>query len=92
MPVRNISFLHLSGLLNRYVIRRLPKENKIRILFRIIFPFFLNDHFPSEYSESLRHGTVNWVIMGAGGLEGGNEDQQTKKNMQRRYSIVDVQD
>lgn len=30
--------------------------------------------------------------MGAGGLEGGNEDQQAKKNMQRRYSIVDVQD
>ncbi|KAI9343392.1 Alpha/Beta hydrolase protein [Pilaira anomala] len=96
VPVRQISFLHLSGLLNRYVIRRLPRENKVRILFRIIFPFFLNDHFPSEYTESLRHGTVNWVIMGAGGLEGGSEEQQqsVKKrgSVHRRYSIVDVQD
>ncbi|GAA5796814.1 hypothetical protein HPULCUR_002192 [Helicostylum pulchrum] len=96
VPVRHISFLHLSGLLNRYVIRRLPRENKIRILFRIIFPFFLNDHFPSEYSESLRHGTVNWVIMGAGGLEGGNEEQhqsvKKRGSVHRRYSIVDVQD
>lgn len=82
--------------MNRYVIRRLPRENKVRILFRIIFPFFLNDHFPSEYTESLRHGTVNWVIMGAGGLEGGSEEQQqsVKKrgSVHRRYSIVDVQD
>ncbi|KAI7892719.1 uncharacterized protein EV154DRAFT_503912 [Mucor mucedo] len=91
VPVRHISFLHLSGLLNRYVIRRLARENKIRILFRIIFPFFLNDHFPSEYSESLRHGTVHWVIMAAGGLEGGHEEQQQpKKGTQRRYSMVDV--
>lgn len=71
------------------MIRRLARENKIRILFRIIFPFFLNDHFPSEYSESLRHGTVHWVIMGAGGLEGGHEEQQQPKKG-RRYSMVDV--
>lgn len=98
VPVRQISFLHLSGLLNRYVIRRLVKENQIRILLRIIFPFFLNDHFPSDYCEGLRSGTVHWVIMGAGGLEGGSEEQQkhiaSKKrgSMPRRYSIVDVQD
>ncbi|OBZ85603.1 hypothetical protein A0J61_06339 [Choanephora cucurbitarum] len=88
VPVRSISFLHLSGLLNRYVIRRLPQENRIRILFRILFPFFLNDHFPCDYSESLRKGRVQNVIMGAGGLEGGHEDQFKKR--QRRYSIVDV--
>jgi hypothetical protein len=81
--------------LNRYVIRRLVNENQIRILLRIIFPFFLNDHFPSDYCESLRKGTLQWVIMGAG-VEGGNEEQQysVKKrgSMQRRYSIVDVHD
>ncbi|RCH95365.1 hypothetical protein CU098_000339, partial [Rhizopus stolonifer] len=65
VPVRPISFLHLSGLLNRYVIRRLPRENRIRILFRVIFPFFLNDHFPCDYSESLRRGTIQRIIMGA---------------------------
>ena len=92
--MRPISFLHLSGLLNRNVIRRLANENQVRILLRLVFPFFLNDHFPSDYCESLRRGTVNWVIMGAGGLEGGNEEQSmsTKKrgSMQRRFSIVDV--
>ncbi|KAI9474150.1 MAG: class 3-domain-containing protein [Benjaminiella poitrasii] len=93
VPVRPISFLHLSGLLNRYVIRRMPKENRIRILFRILFPFFLNDHFPCDYSESLRHGHVQWVIMGTGGLEGGSEKQQENINQHgRRYSIVNVHD
>ncbi|KAI8968900.1 class 3-domain-containing protein [Mycotypha africana] len=73
VPVRPISFLHLSGLLNRHVIRRLRKENQIRIWFRILFPFFLNDHFINDYSTALRQGKVHWVIMGAGDLEGGKE-------------------
>ncbi|KAI9321716.1 Alpha/Beta hydrolase protein [Dichotomocladium elegans] len=54
VPVRAISFLHLSGLLNRHIIQRLPHENSIRILFRILLPFFLNDHFPSDYCDALR--------------------------------------
>ncbi|CEG74441.1 hypothetical protein RMATCC62417_09659 [Rhizopus microsporus] len=94
VPVRPISFLHLSGLLNRHVIKRIVRENQIRILFRILFPFFLNDHFPSDYCDSLRRGKLHWIIMGAGGLEGGHEDQDmyTKKrgSFDRRYSIVDV--
>ncbi|KAL7308149.1 hypothetical protein PS15m_012039 [Mucor circinelloides] len=96
VPVRPISFLHLSGLLNRYVIRRLPRENQIRILFRILFPFFMNDHFINDYCQSLRQGKVQWVIMGAGGLEGGDEEQQKavqkRGSLQRRLSIVDVHD
>jgi hypothetical protein len=60
------------------------KENRIRIFLRILFPFFLNDHFPCDYSESLKHGHVNWVIMGAS--EGGSEEQKEEN------SIVDVQD
>lgn len=96
VPVRPISFLHLSGLLNRYVIRRLPQENQIRILFRILFPFFMNDHFINDYCQSLRQGTVQWIIMGAGGLEGGDEEQQKavhkRGSLQRRLSIVDVHD
>ncbi|KAI8877402.1 alpha/beta-hydrolase [Backusella circina FSU 941] len=85
VPVRNISYLHLSGLLNRFVIRRLVRENKIRILFRILFPFFLNDHFPSDYCDGLRHGTVNWVIMGAGNLEGGTiEEHAPSKQKQQK--------
>lgn len=94
VPVRPISFLHLSGLLNRHVIKRIVRENQIRVLFRILFPFFLNDHFPSDYCDSLRRGKLHWIIMGAGGLEGGHEDQDmyTKKrgSFDRRYSIVDV--
>ncbi|KAI8640502.1 Alpha/Beta hydrolase protein [Parasitella parasitica] len=96
VPVRPISFLHLSGLLNRYVIRRLSSENQIRILFRILFPFFMNDHFINDYCQSLKQGTVRWVIMGAGGLEGGDEEQHKtlhkQGSFQRRLSIVDVHD
>ncbi|CEP11510.1 hypothetical protein [Parasitella parasitica] len=96
VPVRPISFLHLSGLLNRYVIRRLPTENQIRIFFRILFPFFMNDHFINDYCQSLRQGTVQRVIMGAGGLEGGDEEQhenlRKQGGFQRRLSIVDVHD
>ncbi|CAO3685134.1 unnamed protein product [Rhizopus stolonifer] len=91
VSVRPVSFVHLSGLLNRHVIKRIMRENQIRILFRIIFPFFLNDHFPSDYCDSLRRGKVNWVIMAAGGLEGGNEDQPKEyDSSERRFSIVDV--
>jgi hypothetical protein len=88
VPVRPISFVHLSGLLNRHVIKRLVQENQIRILFRILFPFFLNDHFPSDYCDSLRKGKVNWVIMGSHGLEGGNNNGSNDKD--DGYSIVDV--
>ncbi|KAG1053791.1 hypothetical protein G6F43_004153 [Rhizopus delemar] len=88
VPVRPISFVHLSGLLNRHVIKRLVQENQIRILFRILFPFFLNDHFPSDYCDSLRKGKVNWVIMGSHGLEGGSNNGSNDKD--DGYSIVDV--
>lgn len=85
VPIRPISYLHLSGLLNMYVIRRLRRENWIRIFFRILFPFFLNDHFPSDYCDALRHGKVSWVIMGSQGLQGGEaedgpNDQEASQN------------
>ncbi|RUS14613.1 hypothetical protein BC937DRAFT_93561, partial [Endogone sp. FLAS-F59071] len=63
VPVRPISFLHLSGLLNSGVIARMGRESWLRILLRIIFPFFINDHFPGDYSESLREGKVEWVVL-----------------------------
>ncbi|CAG8658654.1 5532_t:CDS:2 [Acaulospora morrowiae] len=74
MPVliRGISFVHLSGLLNLNVIRRMMNESWLRILFRIVFPFFVNDHFPGDYAVALRDGTVERVIRemnGIGGIE-----------------------
>lgn len=71
VPIRPISFLHLSGLLNANVIRRLPQESLLRVIFRIVFPFFINDHFPTEYCNSLRKGSVRWMIPGQDGLRGG---------------------
>ena len=62
-------------MLNHYVIRRMVHENTIRILFRFVFPFFLNDHFPSDYCNALRHGSTRWVVMGTRGLQGGEGDQ-----------------
>ncbi|KAI9307917.1 Alpha/Beta hydrolase protein [Cunninghamella echinulata] len=62
--VRPISQLHLSGLLNRHVLKRLSEESWIRILFRVLAPYMINDHFASEYPKSLKHGQVKWVILG----------------------------
>ncbi|RUS24914.1 hypothetical protein BC938DRAFT_472915, partial [Jimgerdemannia flammicorona] len=67
VPVRPISFLHLSGILNRSVIQRMARESWVRILLRVVFPFFINDHFPGDYSESLREGKIEWVVLGADG-------------------------
>ena len=72
VPVRPISYLHLSGLLNTNVIRRLSQESWLRVTFRLLFPFFLNDHFPSEYVNGLRQGTLTWMIVGEEGLQGGS--------------------
>ncbi|KAI9320089.1 Alpha/Beta hydrolase protein [Dichotomocladium elegans] len=58
IPVRPISFIHLSGLLNANVIRRLPQESWLRAVFRLVFPFFLNDHFPSDYCSAIRQGKL----------------------------------
>ncbi|KAL0090484.1 Alpha/Beta hydrolase protein [Phycomyces blakesleeanus] len=92
VPVRPISFVHLSGILNHYVIKRLSGETWIRIIFRFAFPFCLNDHFPSEYCEGLRHGTVNWVIMAAGGIQGGyRDDKRTVNRPRKSFSAVNVQ-
>lgn len=77
IPVRPISFVHLSGLLNMSVIRRLKTETPTRILFRILLPFFLSDHFPSDYSDALFNGTVEWVVMGE--EQGGDEDLTHKR-------------
>ncbi|KAG0175124.1 hypothetical protein DFQ28_005035 [Apophysomyces sp. BC1034] len=92
VPLRPISYLHLSGLLNIHVIRRLISETWMRILFRAVFPFFFNDHFPSDYCHSLRNGTVNWVIVGTSGLHGGDEDEQRRllTTSHRRCSMVDI--
>lgn len=87
IPVRGISYLHLSGLLNKSVILRLRSETPVRILFRILFPFFINDHFPSDYCDALLSGDVEWVILGE--EEGGSEEQQYDRNEKKpkRYSL-----
>lgn len=76
IPVRPISFIHLSGLLNKSVIRRLKSESTTRILFRILLPFFISDHFPSDYSDALLTGDVEWVIVGE--KQGGNDQEDLK--------------
>lgn len=90
IPVRSISYLHPSGLLNKHVIRRLKSETPIRILFRILLPFFVNDHFCDSYSDALLTGDVEWVIVGE--KEGGNQEDDDQYLMERkkkskRYSL-----
>lgn len=76
VPIRPISFLHLSGLLNRHIIARLVSDSLVRIVLRIVFPFFVNDHFPSDYCEALRKGKINWVVIGEGGISAGDETDE----------------
>ncbi|KAI9007560.1 Alpha/Beta hydrolase protein [Phycomyces nitens] len=77
VPVRPISFLHLSGLLNSSVIRRLPKESILKVAFRVLFPFFVNDHFPANYCDGLRFGNVKSIVITEGSSRHiqGNEDE-----------------
>ncbi|KAF9436114.1 hypothetical protein BGZ76_004791 [Entomortierella beljakovae] len=62
VPVRSISFIHLSGILNVRVIMRMRKESWLRILERIVLPFFLNDHFPGDYVKGLAEGKIELVV------------------------------
>ncbi|KAI8643165.1 class 3-domain-containing protein [Parasitella parasitica] len=78
IPLRSISYLHLSGLLNKHVILRLRSETTIRILFRILLPFFINDHFPSDYSDALFSASIKCVILGQNEAGYDEEDEQTK--------------
>ncbi|EPB93009.1 hypothetical protein HMPREF1544_00083 [Mucor circinelloides 1006PhL] len=92
IPLRSISYLHLSGLLNKHVIMRLRSESSIRILFRILLPFFINDHFPSDYSDALLSADIKWVILGEN--EAGNEEQDLEKQVSssKRYSLQIAQE
>ncbi|KAG2230087.1 hypothetical protein INT48_005089 [Thamnidium elegans] len=87
IPVRPISFIHLSGLLSKPVIRRLKSETTTRILFRVLLPFFISDHFPSDYSDALLRGDVEWIIVGE--KEGGHEKEEENYvcEKSKRYSL-----
>ncbi|ORZ12395.1 hypothetical protein BCR42DRAFT_420534 [Absidia repens] len=64
MAIRPISYLHLSGLLDRHVVERLPSESWLRLLFRIMAPYMINDHFASNYPHCLKKGDMTWVVLG----------------------------
>jgi hypothetical protein len=67
----------------------MKNETSVRILFRILFPFFINDHFPSGYSDALLTGDVEWVILGekVGGNEEYDDDMLEKDNKSKRHSL-----
>ena len=72
---------------------RLRSETSIRILFRILLPFFINDHFPSDYSDALLSADIKWVILGED--EAGNEEQvgqEKQVSTSKRYSLQIAQE
>lgn len=81
VPVRPISYIHLSGLLNSNVIRRLAHESWLRVLFRLLFPFFLNDHFPSDYCAGIRQGLLNKDVPIAG------QESWDKRNLDEEGAV-----
>ncbi|KAF9197446.1 hypothetical protein BGZ49_002100 [Haplosporangium sp. Z 27] len=84
IPVRGISFMHLSGLLNVRVIMRMRKESWLRILERIVLPFFLNDHFPGDYVKGLAEGKIELVFQDASHF-GGIDRDETGADTQTGY-------
>ncbi|KAF9149312.1 hypothetical protein BG015_008896 [Linnemannia schmuckeri] len=84
VPVRGISFMHLSGILNVRVIMRMRQESWLRILERILLPFFLNDHFPGDYVKALAEGKIEIVVQDTAHF-GGVDETETSKAAQRGY-------
>ncbi|KAF9349657.1 hypothetical protein BGX26_012075 [Mortierella sp. AD094] len=84
VPVRGISFMHLSGLLNVRVIMRMRNESWLRILERIVLPFFLNDHFPGDYVKGLAEGKIELVVQDTA-LFGGVDETETSIDAQNGY-------
>ncbi|KAF9415673.1 hypothetical protein BGZ94_010436 [Podila epigama] len=75
IPVRGISFMHLSGILNVRVIMRMRRESWLRICERIMLPFFLNDHFPGDYVKSLAEGKIEIVVQDSARFGGVDETE-----------------
>ncbi|KAG0244494.1 hypothetical protein B0O80DRAFT_397848 [Mortierella sp. GBAus27b] len=84
VPVRGISFIHLSGIMNPQVIMRMRNESWLRIVERIFLPFFLNDHFPGDYVKALAEGTIE-VVVHDSALYGGVDERETGKALQTGY-------
>ncbi|KAG0291323.1 hypothetical protein BGZ98_003055 [Dissophora globulifera] len=75
VPVRGISFMHLSGILNVRVIMRMRKESWLRILERIVLPFFMNDHFPGDYVKALAEGKIMVAVQDTARVGGVDETE-----------------
>ncbi|KAK3825636.1 MAG: Alpha/Beta hydrolase protein [Benniella sp.] len=84
VPVRGISFIHLSGMLNLKVIKRMRKESWLRVMERIFLPFFLNDHFPGDYVKALAEGTIEVVVQDPAQY-GGIDETDTGRAAQTGY-------
>ncbi|KAF9912325.1 hypothetical protein BX616_010352 [Lobosporangium transversale] len=81
VPVRGISFMHLSGILNLRVIMRMRRESWLRIFERIVLPFFLNDHFPGDYVKALAEGKIE-IVMEDTAHYGGVDEAETGSPVQ----------
>ncbi|CAO3573172.1 unnamed protein product [Mortierella alpina] len=87
VPVRGISFMHLSGMLNVRVIMRMRKESWLRVLERIVLPFFLNDHFPGDYVKALAEGKIEIVVQDTAQF-GGIDETETGSPVQNGYFSI----
>ncbi|KAJ3375801.1 hypothetical protein GGF31_003005 [Allomyces arbusculus] len=51
---RPVNFLAPAGLLSPTVIFQLRNESFLRLVYRLLLPFFVNDHFPCDYVAALQ--------------------------------------
>jgi len=71
-------------MLNVRVIMRMRKESWLRVLERIVLPFFLNDHFPGDYVKALAEGKIEIVVQDTAQF-GGIEETETGSPVQNGY-------
>lgn len=76
--------MHLSGMLNVRVIMRMRKESWLRVLERIVLPFFLNDHFPGDYVKGLAEGKIEIVVQDTARF-GGVDENETESPAKSGY-------
>ncbi|BFZ59243.1 hypothetical protein YB2330_000249 [Saitoella coloradoensis] len=55
-----INLLKLQGVLDLSIVRRMRNETTLRVLGRMVMPFFVNDHFAGDYVVGLKEGT-GWM-------------------------------
>ncbi|PRP75261.1 hypothetical protein PROFUN_15882 [Planoprotostelium fungivorum] len=58
--IPDIQVMALNGILDTHTIWRMRYESTVRVIFRLLLPFCMNDHLPSDYVQMIKlHKKLN---------------------------------